>query len=130
MQQLTGKADIYINGAWAATSQEGASLAGMAGVENTLVLNSRGQTGGFTSKAVPSTIKANFLHGGDFDISALKGSGLSVVFACDNGKTYQIADATFLKAEDLDANKGMVAISYGGDLTDLASAAATLTISF
>ncbi len=135
MQQLTGKADIYVNGVWQSTSQEGATLDGMAGVENTIVMNSKGKSGGYTSKAVPCTIKAQFLHGPSFNIAALQGGGgllaslissvgrgtMSVVFACDNGPTYQIADAVFLKAESLDANKGLIAISYGGDCAPLAS---------
>jgi len=119
VQQLTGKADIYINGTWAATSQEGSSLDNLAAVENTVVMNSRGQSGGYTSKAVAGVIKANFLHGGGFNINALMGSGMSLVFACDSGATYQIADAVFVKAEALDANKGTIAISYSGDVATL-----------
>jgi Phage tail tube protein len=121
MAQLTGKADIYVNGQWASTSQEGSSLEGIAGVENSPVMNSRGQTAGYTSKAVPGIIKANFLHGPDFNVDDWTGSGMSVVFACDNGVTYQMASATFQKADSLDANKGLIAISFFGDVENLSS---------
>lgn len=119
MAQLTGKADIYVNGAWANTSQEGATLDGIAGVENTPVMDSRGLTGGYTSKGVPGVIKASFLHTPDFNIAAWTGSGMSVVFLCDNGVTYQIANATFQKADTFDANKGVLPISFFGDVSPL-----------
>ena len=114
MGQLAGKADIYVAGVWALTSQEGSSIDGIAGVENSLVFDSSGNLAGYTSKPVPCVIKANFIVGPDFQISDWTTSGVSVVFACDNGVTFQIANGTFLKTETLDANKGLIAISYGG----------------
>jgi len=119
MSQLTGKADIYTDGAWTNTSQEGSSIEGIAGLENTPVMNSQGKVGGYTSKPVPGVIKFNALHDADFDIANFKGDGISLVFACDNGINYGMASATFQKAESLDAAKGLIAISYFGDIEKL-----------
>ncbi len=121
MDQLTGKADIYVDGTYFDTSQEGATLDGMAGVENTAVVNSRGVVAGYTSKGVPAVIKANFLHGPDFDITLFSQAGqVSVAFVCDNGVEYQMSAAVFSKADTFDSTKGMVALSFTGTLdTDM-----------
>jgi hypothetical protein len=117
MDQLTGRADVYVNGAYAETTQEGSSISTLGGIENTPVINSRGQTSGYTTKAVSAQIKAVFTHGPDFDISVYN-SGLPTTldFLCDNGVVYQMADAIFTKDEGLDANKGTVTITFSGDI--------------
>jgi hypothetical protein len=117
MDQLTGRADVYVNGAYAETSQEGSSISTLGGIENTPVINSRGQTAGFTTKAVSAQIKAVFLHGPDFDVSDYSAAvPKSLDFLCDNGVTYQMADAIYMKDEGLDANKGTVTITFTGDI--------------
>ncbi len=119
MAQLTGKADVYVDGVYAETTQEGSTLDGIAGVENTPVMNSRGETAGYTSKAVPGVITANFTHGPDFDITLYTGDGLSMEFVCDNGVVYLMPDATFQKTGQLDANKGTIPISFFGDVVPM-----------
>jgi hypothetical protein len=97
MDQLTGRADIYVNGAYAETTQEGSSISTLSGIENTLVVNSRGQTAGFTTKSVPAQIKAVFTHGPDFDVTVYSGpEPKSIDFLCDNGVTYQMPAAVFM----------------------------------
>jgi hypothetical protein len=119
MQQLTGRADIYLNGAYAESTQDGSTISTLSGLENTPVVNSRGQVSGFTSKATPAQIKANFTHGPDFDIAQYMGNNVSIDFVCDNGPTYQMASAVFMKDDGLDANKGTVPITFTGTVTNI-----------
>ncbi len=116
MDQLTGKADIYINGAYFDNTTDGASITGPAGIENTPVMNSRGQTAGYISKPIPGTIKASFLHGPDFDIGVFTLPGISLVFACDNGVNYLMAPGIFAKEDGLDSSKGALPITFNGDI--------------
>jgi hypothetical protein len=117
MEQLTGRADLYANGAYCETTQEGSSISTLGGIENTPVINSRGQTSGYTTKAVAAQIKAVFTHGPDFDITVYNsGAPLSIDFLCDNAATYQMANAIYMKDEGLDANKGTVTITFAGDI--------------
>jgi hypothetical protein len=115
MDQLTGRADIYVNGFYAETTQEGSSISTLGGVERTLVVNSRGNTAGFIEKSTPAQIKAVFTHGPGFDIEVYKQGGITIDFLCDNGPQYQMADATYLKDDGLDPSKGTVTITFGGD---------------
>jgi len=117
MDQLTGRADIYVDGAYVETSQEGATLSSVAGIENTVVMDSRGKAAGYTTKAVPSVIKANFLHTPDFVIDLFTLTTLTVMFVCDNGPVYLMASAVFTKDEGLDSNKGTIPISFSGVAT-------------
>lgn len=118
MDQLTGRADIYVNGVYAETTQEGSSISTLSGVENTVVVNSRGRVAGYTAKSVPAQIKAVFTHGPDFSIDDYTGIAglLAIDFVCDNGVVYQMTPAVFLKDEGLDANKGTVTITYSGTI--------------
>lgn len=119
MQQLTGRADIYINGAYAESTQDGATLSTLSGIQNTPVVNSRGQVSGYTAKAVPAEIKASFTHGPDFDIARFMGDDISVDFVCDNGPVYQMASAVFKQDDGLDANKGTVPITLTGTIVNI-----------
>lgn len=116
MDQLTGRADIYLNGSYVETTQEGSSISSLSGLENTPVVGSKGQVVGFTQKSTPSQIKAVFTHGPDFDIGIYQQPGISIDFVCDNGPIYQMASAIFMKDDGLDANKGTVTITYTGDM--------------
>lgn len=116
MKQLTGRADIYLNSSYIETTQDGSTISTLGGVENTLVVNSRGQTAGYTTKATPAQIKVAVTHGPDFDITTYLVPGISMEFVCDNGPTYQIANCVYLKDDGLDPSKGTVMITFGGDL--------------
>jgi hypothetical protein len=119
MEQLTGRADIYADGAYAETTQEGSTISTLGGIENTPVVNSRGLVAGYTTKSVPAQIKAIFTHGPDFNISDYTGPGISIDFVCDNGVTYQMADAIYMKDDGLDANKGTVPITFTGTVEQI-----------
>lgn len=119
MDQLTGRADIYINGAYAESTQDGSTISTLSGIENAPVINSRGEMAGFTTKAVIANIKANFTHGPDFDITIYQVPGLAIDFVCDNGPVYQMASAAFMKDDGLDANKGLVPVTFMGTIVNI-----------
>ena len=116
MEQLTGRGDLYLDGSYVETTQEGSTISNLSGVEQTAVVNSRGGMAGYTAKSVPAQIKVNVPHGPDFDIAKYNGAlgMISIDFACDNDVVYQMASAVFVKDDGLDANKGMVPITYTG----------------
>ena len=112
MAQVTGIVYIHANGSLLRT-KEGATLM-TGGQERTAQVGHR--VYGFAEKIVPSTVTMTLAHTADTDIEELNGlTDATLVFECDTGVSYLIANAFTTKPVELTAGEGDLALEMQGD---------------
>lgn len=113
--QLTGRADIYVDGKKLAT-EDGATL--NPGGQNRKP-ERHGDDTYFTEEGVPPTVEGNLLHIKDVDVIALSAvKNATLMFHTDNGHKFMLRGAFITEPVHIDAKNGKCPIKFAARSCD------------
>ncbi len=112
----TGRAWIYVDGQMYESGDD-AKVTGVMGLKRNIVKGA--DVYGYTEEVQEATVVASFFHGNGLTLAGFKKmTDVTVVFKCDTGAVYTLANAWCSEIGDLTAKDGKVQVTFAAAKAD------------